>query len=142
MMTVAEVIARIWCSAAGFACGYLVCAAMRQAVAHDRPGGDVFRTIIGVLIVALAATTTAQIYTSAACQNQVNEKVIAALIERSDAAAERDEAQRKFLLTLAAPSPQEQRQKAFNDYLASFDAAAQRRASNPLNLKAECGILP
>lgn len=100
------------------------------------------RTIIGLLIIALAAATTLQIYTAADCQNQVNRTLITALGERSDAAAERDDAQRKFLMTLAQQSSAEVRQNAFNEYLASFDIAAARRAENPLRVKAECGIIP
>jgi hypothetical protein len=155
-VTSGELLVRIWFSVGGFLLGVVVSETIRSAITHKRPGGNVFRTLFGLLMLAAVVTATIIPVQRAECQSAFNEAFLTALAERSAAGDldrqvnnDRAEANRQLILAVLSPSPtQEQRIEQLKDYVGKLeqaqrklDLANSQRAANPLPTIEDCDLI-
>lgn len=129
-MSTGELLVRAWFSLGGFIVGYLTCWAIRRRVRgeHYPRASDVLRTIAGVVLIALVASTTVSAYSTTECQRRVNLEFRFGMVERSAAEMQGRQAQRDFLIAVATLPREalEERAAAYRKYLADLDSVDAR----------------
>jgi len=145
-------------SVIGFVGGYLVCMLVRFISESPKPFivrlrgmGDQIRTVVGIVILSLAAMTLVSINTSTHCQAEYNDLVLQGLKDRSvasgstnDALLEAIRAQRALLTSNPNRDPQVGLD-AIKRYLAALDEQERSiieleavRRANPYPERPEC----